>query len=482
METGYLDISIDQLLVYEDNPRFIKAVSQIDEINKIVFDDAKKKELVTLAESILLYGQNPLEAIGVILDKETKKFITVEGNRRLAAIKIYRNPLLAEGNKSTLNSFKSLISKYSNAKLNMPDTVRCYVFASLEQANYWITLKHTGKNNGAGIVPWSRVQSQRQAMSSVTAAPDKSMMLVEWLTKTNHLEDVNINTYEDIANTTTLNRLLDDKYVLEKFCLSYNNEFSSSNEKFSVQCICMVINELNSKKLPVQKVYDADARKSYVNHIYTELDLIIRETNNSLNDSLGRKNDNSEKNSKIENKSGFDGIADGKNDFINGNRTPSAPNYITRKKIVTTQIGGIKGIQGKASQVYGEIKLIDCSKQPIAAALLVRAFFEMTTKEFLKIMNKAINKTSNLGTLIYDCREHIIGNGTDYQKENAQKISIEEKGSKYKIKEIENLHKVIHDTVVVKDKSFFFSVWDTFRPFMQDLWDIYNEEKRKNSD
>ena len=54
METGYLDISIDQLLVYEDNPRFIKAVSQIDEINKIVFDDAKKKELVTLAESILL--------------------------------------------------------------------------------------------------------------------------------------------------------------------------------------------------------------------------------------------------------------------------------------------------------------------------------------------------------------------------------------------------------------------------------------------
>lgn len=480
MKTGYLDISIDQLLVYEDNPRFIKAVSQIDEINKIVIDDAKKKELVTLAESILLHGQNPLEAIGVIFDEETQKYITVEGNRRLTAIKIYRNPLLADANKTTQNSFKALISEYNNSEFEMPDTVRCYVFASLEQANYWITLKHTGKNNGAGIVQWSRVQSQRQAISAGTASPDKSFMLVEWLAKTNHLDDVNISTYEDIANTTTLNRLLEDKHVLEKFCLSYNNEFSSSNEKFSIKCICLVIEELNSKMLPVSKVYDANARKDYVNHVYTKLKLIVNEPTTFHYEGFGENN--REKRDETDTDSGFSETDIGEKESHDNNRTPSAPNYSTRKKIITSQIGKISGIQGKASQIYNEIRLINCTTHPIASALLVREFYEITAKKFLQTFNKQFSKSSNLGSLIHDCQEHIKGSGTDLQKANAQKITIHgSRDGKYKIEEIEDLHKVIHDTDVMKDKTFFFSMWDTFRPFIQDLWDIFNEKNRKKN-
>ena len=481
METGYADISIDQLVVYEDNPRFIKAVNQIDEINKIVIDDERKKELVNLAESILIYGQNPLESIGVIYDEDKKKYITVEGNRRLAAIKIYRNPLLAEANKTTFNSFKALITKYSNGKLEMPDTLRCYIFQSLAQANYWITLKHTGKNNGAGIVPWSRVQSQRQAIAMGTASPDKSFMLVEWLTKTNHLTDIKINTYEDIANTTTLNRLLDDKYVLQKFCLSYiSNEFSSTNERFSIQCIAKVIKDLNFKKLPVKKVYDANARKNYVDFVCTEVELDSNELNENtlisseINNSFEGENNNNN-NSDI-----LDRFYDNHELEDINNQTPSAPNYSSRNRIVSAKVGKITGIQGKASQIYNEIRLINCSKQPIASALLIRAFFEVTTKTFLLAFGKKVKK-SNLGDLIHDCREHIIGSGSEIQKKDANKFFINgTKEGKYNIYEIEELHNVIHDTDAVKDKTFFFAVWDTFRPFMQDLWNIINEKHKKS--
>ena len=65
---------INDIIVYEDNPRNIKAINQIDEINKMIESHSDKGELARLAESLLSDGQSPLDNIGVVYSEENQKF------------------------------------------------------------------------------------------------------------------------------------------------------------------------------------------------------------------------------------------------------------------------------------------------------------------------------------------------------------------------------------------------------------------------
>ncbi len=70
----YKDLMINDIIVYEDNPRNIKAINQIDEINKMIESHSDKGELARLAESLLSDGQSPLDNIGVVYSEENQKF------------------------------------------------------------------------------------------------------------------------------------------------------------------------------------------------------------------------------------------------------------------------------------------------------------------------------------------------------------------------------------------------------------------------
>lgn len=112
MAVQYITLGINDIEIYEDNPRFVKAGNQREAIRRLVQDEKEKHELATLAESMLLLGQNPLESIGIIKEDQGNGYIAVEGNRRALAVKLYFNPDLGEANQATVNSFKNLHKKY----------------------------------------------------------------------------------------------------------------------------------------------------------------------------------------------------------------------------------------------------------------------------------------------------------------------------------------------------------------------------------
>ena len=84
-----------------------------------------------------------------------------------------------------------------------------------------------------------------------------------------------------------------------------------------------------------------------------------------------------------------------------------------------------------------------------------------------------------MGELFFKCKERIISNGTEKEKDNAGKFSIHEKKGSHAIDQLEDLNNVIHDPVVLRDKVFFFTTWDTFRPFIQDLWNNMPKDKKR---
>ena len=73
-----------------------------------------------------------------------------------SALKILDNPQLAEVRPASANAFKTLSAKATHK----PTAIDCAVVANRDEAAHWLTLRHTGENQGAGVVPWSAEQTQ----------------------------------------------------------------------------------------------------------------------------------------------------------------------------------------------------------------------------------------------------------------------------------------------------------------------------------
>jgi len=86
-----VQLKIDQILLDEDNPRITSVESQRDALVKIIIDQGYK--LVVLSKDMLSHGLSPIELILVTKSKIREgKYVALEGNRRIATLKILNNP------------------------------------------------------------------------------------------------------------------------------------------------------------------------------------------------------------------------------------------------------------------------------------------------------------------------------------------------------------------------------------------------------
>lgn len=88
-------IRVTNLFLDLDNFRFEHQNSQLDAINTMV--DAYIDELYKLAVDILKIGLNPMDIPYVLPHPtEEKKYIVLEGNRRITTLKLLLNPNLID--------------------------------------------------------------------------------------------------------------------------------------------------------------------------------------------------------------------------------------------------------------------------------------------------------------------------------------------------------------------------------------------------
>lgn len=482
-------IGINDIEIYKDNPRFVKAENQVEAIKRLVLDD-KGRQLVTLAESILVNGQNPLEVVGVIRSGEEGKYIAVEGNRRTLAVKLYFNPDLGNANPSIANAFRALHKKYDGSGITMIDELECHVFDTIEDASHWITLKHTGQNNGEGTVAWNRIQSQRQAIKEGRANPDRGFVLVDWLDSTGHLADVGIETYEDIQNTSTLVRMLDDSSAISRFGMSYaNSTIVTVDEDLAVRVIGRIISDLNSNRLPVTKVYTAEDRAQYIDGVMKELqaehpaeppapeDVGIDSTPKPEDEPLEAPPVSLPPMPPVK-------TVDYTEDDQETGPTPSTASLESRKHLIYRNEGKITSItETKSKAVYDELKKIDCSTYPIATAFLIRDFMEFTCRHFadtcLKRQMKKEEKR-HIGTLMSKCIDYVKSAGNESERANCGNITVSTDASgKRTIDDVERLNGVVHCESIIQDKVALLTIWMRYSPFLQDLWNIINRQAKK---
>ncbi|MGV1047034.1 MAG: hypothetical protein ACOYD4_00710 [Solirubrobacterales bacterium] len=144
-------IPVSQLMLDVQNPRHEPVPSQREATIALIEDQGDR--LTRLGRSIAENGLNPMERMIVL--KNGRNYTDLEGNRRLAVLKLFHNPELAGGTELEA-AFKELAKE-----AKPPTKVECTVAPSRQAAAPWIKLRHGGQAEGVGVVPWSALASSR---------------------------------------------------------------------------------------------------------------------------------------------------------------------------------------------------------------------------------------------------------------------------------------------------------------------------------
>ncbi len=148
--------SVDELRPWPENPRLNPEETHVttsDYVEDIISEKADRENFCDLVKSIAERGFIPADPIVVWQNPDNKKFYVAEGNRRILALKILRDPDKAP------RSIRAIVRKYS-ALIDLASIkkVQVSVAPSFDSAEWYINQR----NNTSSLQrPWSRVQQQR---------------------------------------------------------------------------------------------------------------------------------------------------------------------------------------------------------------------------------------------------------------------------------------------------------------------------------
>ncbi|MER6950252.1 hypothetical protein ABT294_40165 [Nonomuraea sp. NPDC000554] len=143
----YRSLRPSQVKLDPQNPRLPDGTtSDREAINRLLDDGAEA--LVNLARDLAKTGESNPSELPIVI-RSGSKYLVVEGNRRFAALKLLKDPALAD------REIHQKAFKRAAGLGPPPSTIYVVVAPSREVADRWIVLRHTGENNGVGTKRWN---------------------------------------------------------------------------------------------------------------------------------------------------------------------------------------------------------------------------------------------------------------------------------------------------------------------------------------
>lgn len=343
------DIEIGKLLINRENPRFNPVQDEQAAVDKML--DEMTPKLKNLAKDIAQNGLNPGELLYVV--KKDEKYIVLEGNRRVTAMKLINDPQLIKNNEQTKTFFQDLKSNYEQ---KLPPRMRCVIFNNEKDAEHWIKLKHTGENNGIGPVSWNSIQQERFQYQR-TGKKSKLLLISEFM------DNNNIST----KKPTIIEKLISTLYVREKIGINFKKEElvlvrGSGDEKNTVNNLKKVIEKIDATDFsPLNTVDSKNSRIKWINEVLGNG--FPKET---------AKAEKKENNKKI------------KRPISSNNKNTLIPRNFT-----------LNISQEKVKSIFEELKSLKLNNHNNAVAVLLRVFLELSVDHFIQKNKNKLNLREN---------------------------------------------------------------------------------------
>lgn len=151
-----VSVKLDQLFLWPENPRHEELDGERDAIAEL----CSSEDIDALARDIARFGTNPAERL-ILVPRDVDEpltdksvYVVAEGNRRVCAMKLLRDPALAP---SRIRPSIEASSKIWIA----PNTIDCVVITDPDLRKHWLERMHGGVQGGIGRKPWSSEQKTR---------------------------------------------------------------------------------------------------------------------------------------------------------------------------------------------------------------------------------------------------------------------------------------------------------------------------------
>lgn len=481
-----MKIDIASISLDVSNFRHRNVATEREAMETLLKDDRAHK-ISDLAQDIVeMSGLDPSSLMIVMEDSNNPgRYIALEGNRRLTALKALINPQIAAGT-PPFPIFKALSSRF--LALNIK-SVECVV-EDRDRAFAWIKRKHYNAMGGRGVVGWNAIATARSDASEGRFA--------RWMTALNFLEGQSINTdalFDGVASkTTTVERVLLSPAVANTLGLIFDRsgkvEPENGDTAAASRLIAALLKAMGSPEFNEPKVTNADLQKKFIEDFAS---MSVKKTAPT-----SHLNGNSGQTSPSNTNQGSNGSAGSSGSGSSTNAAPGAGASAasnaassnasaqaagtkpptTRSKPVKVRkklaINGLRISNAGLNRFYGELRKLSVEPNPHISSVMNRIFLEKATMVFLESMSVVCHNpngwhdsNNKLRTKVASVLNVLDPTKKNRALEHARDIA---NATQDKIHTLDSLNEAIHDHKAIPSTQEILTVWDRLHPYYEEIF------------
>lgn len=375
-------LSITKLRLDIDNPRLSDSTRKLSQ-NQIIDYLINKEKVVELAENILNNGYFLNESPIVV--KENNKYHVLEGNRRVAALKIIINPDLISST-TQRRKIKTLVKSTTLAL----DKIEVIISPNREDADTIIINRHT---NGMSVERWDKTKQDRFLYKRYIAGESIDEIASKFPISKGDIKAAlkRYNVYRELCKLELDDNIKDSVLDETDFKMSTIERFFNDKEGIAFMGFEFDDNFNVIQKLPSEE-FNKRLEKVVTDYVKGELNTRT----------LNSQEDRSQYVKKLWSTNSFDQtiIPDKKYNLIKDEPddleidkneptiiVPKVPRKRkTAKVLIPDNIFFETGI-GRLDDIFDELKTLSLEKHPNAVAVLLRSYLDMLAYQFLKKKN-----------------------------------------------------------------------------------------------
>ncbi|MET8386502.1 hypothetical protein ABZV14_26215 [Streptosporangium canum] len=499
------DISVSKLLLDEYNARL--GEPQPDQKStEHALATLLGSQLLEMARDVLTYGTDPSASLIVTPEgAPLGKYRVLEGNRRLLVVKALTRPRIVADVLSPARR-KRLMDLSTRFRENPIRRLRCIVYEAEEEAEHWIELRHTGANNGIGLVEWDANDKDR--WKSRHGAPTNRKEAGQVL---DFVDKVYPPRPEDNKKIfSTLQRIIVDRKVKDRLGIEIKVGLVYSNfPRLEVlKGLAKVVDDLRSGIIKVTDVYHAPDRERYISK-FTADELPDTSTRMSEAVLLGQLS-SSESTVRSKSSGGGGGFSDPYRDDdgrtaaadSSGSEPPSSsdekksegsssrdakedsggsPNGGAKKSRVkplhprSTTIPNNCFLwirQPRINVIYRELTEMDVERFTNACAVSLRVFMELSVDHHIglnNIMTEAARNSAPLAKRMKELAKFLRDNGRIGEQLEKAIVKVADGAGLFSASTT-TFNQYVHNEFAYPQPTELRTAWDELQPFMLALW------------
>lgn len=442
-------LKIEHLVLDNDNPRITHAAGQQEALQKVVRD--QKTKLLRLAESIIEHGLSPIEKLMVLeVSAKPKRYVALEGNRRVAALTLLNNPAAMTGldmPDRLQRQMENLASIFQKSKV---EPIAAYEVGSRDEGRYWIELRHNGEDEGRGVVAWRPIVAAR-FREREPAIQALDMVLEHGKFSEDEAEEIRSK-----FSLTTLRRLMESKEALSLLGLTVKNKELRTTIPGSelMKPLKRIIRDIADKNVDSRSFNKTEQMVAYLKGF--------------------PKGDTASLAKKVPERP-VEAIQ--KAEFAKSDAKPTRRRQktATERTQIVPKSCSINVTDNRIAEIYGELRTLRLTEARNAIAVLLRVFLEMSVDHFLESNGGDLTikrpgapvRHKKLDKKLTEVVAMLVSVGVPEAHFASVKRALSVDTSPMNI---DLWHRYVHDRYATPSPAELTAAWDQAQPLFEKIW------------